>query len=415
MKLQFIRTLGHHLFLGALLPFLSGCTESPTFDVTAGSAKVQVPWLLSSGEPEIKEVQLKDLSSLRQIKGKYARFYMQPYYSGGEIQGQEFNGRFTKKDQTFYPTDVLSAQLSAVYVHFQELYALDQALGVSELQPWPRKVAVVTNPESSEVNGAFYDNDKDFYIFVPYTFSNVPVMANGGVIAHEHFHSHFSKLILNPLRAAKADGMSVVKELTFTDSAEPALSEVGHEVYARSVYQSILLRALNEGFADFWAFLYTQDKDFLLRSLPKQGYRSLKISDRPAYGFFSSSALKLAALDERFLKARRGAHISAEAYALGNDLAKKLIELTVLLAETEKISEKEASLFIAGELIQILPKLKGELLAKAKTQIQTSIYEYLRLLVTTEKSLKKPYLCHSIKETIALDGGLMNCTSTGAQ
>lgn len=409
MKLHFIKTVRLITLFAASALVCISCTQDSSFDSVSGSAKVQIPWLLTEGEPQLKIVELNKLESLRQLKGQYAQFFMQPYYSGNSIQGLTFNGRWSQKEKTFYPGDVLTAQLASMYAHFQALYELDRLMGLEKDQLWPRKIAVVTNPESSEVNGAFYDNDRDFYIFVPYTFAHVPLMVNGGVIAHEHFHSHFSRLVLNPLRSKKADGLSILKEIKKTESSEEALSEDELADYHKAVYQSILVRALNEGFADFWAFLYTQDEDFILRSLPKHAYRSLKISERPSLKFFSSSSLKEISRDPRFFNVRRFSHMNIESYVLGNEFAKKLIELSRVISEQEKISMQEASHRVGQELIQIFPTLLETLQADFSTNHLTSIYEFLKLIVSTERSAQKPYLCRSIQETMAFDGVLLSC------
>ena len=88
--------------------------------------------------------------------------------------------------------------------------------------------------------------------FVPYAEEQLPIPMNGGIIAHEHFHSYFSYGVLKKLGSQKIDPL-----------------------------QDYLLKSLNEGIADMWGWIYTGDPDFISMSLPAVG--GLRKLDVPSF------------------------------------------------------------------------------------------------------------------------------------
>lgn len=332
----------------------------------------------------LQTVQLKGLTSLKEVKGQYAQFYYSPGVQNNTLTGFSPFAFFIKtlKD-IFIPQDVTSLQMSSLYFHLQKLTELSLQLNIikaTEVKPFKIGLETkVSNDSTLQVNNAFYDGRTDAMLFVPFADSQIPISVNAGIIAHEYFHSLFYKKVFAVAKKNKTENTDEPTHQKFSsDTVHGAegwrsqnfkLNHVDHSASLESLffddasytlspaelYNESYLRGLNEGLADFWAWVYTQDADFMKWSLPAYtSERSLKIQNT-AQPKVISSQLLLASVDQAMVLADNPSqHMSFIIYKIGTPYAQYLKQLTEVIASQKKISLKEASLLLAQTVIQYL-------------------------------------------------------------
>ncbi|MFP5519590.1 MAG: hypothetical protein ACLGGX_06780 [Bdellovibrionia bacterium] len=412
------------LALGALA--LVACGESSQNATVSGDVSVQVPWAENTAKPQLKDKTLLGLESLETLNGRYVKFMVHPKEaSSGEINGQDLKAQFEKIGSKFIPKDALSAQLAAVYVHFQKLHQLDASLGIAENLTWPRRVAVVTVNRSGETNNAFYEGDGDLYVFLPYQNSEMPLTVNGGVVAHEHFHAHFFQLItkqlkqhgINPFELIKTESplKNSVKESKQREQ-EALLGNLKLEEYEKWIYQAILLRGLNEGLADYWGYLYSSDEDFLKRSLPRMGSnRSLKMTEGKNLIYASSSLLKLISKSETMRSRYRNLEINTEAYALATQHAKFLKALAEKIAADKQIDLPEAKHQLAKILLEGMSQYAEHLITVHQKKELPTVQSFNAILAAHSEFRNLKESCALLQKALAIENGKAECLQPEAK
>lgn len=260
------------LFLKSVVVMLlanGGCGWTTETQDSESNVRVQIPHY-QAGQAELKTVTLYGIEDLSTVSGRHAIFYYAPKIEGSHIIGVRARAKFIKNpDGVFIPTDSQSAEMASIYYHLQNLSLMDRQLGFEGLNAGPRRVALSTRILNSNEwlqDSAFYDFKSDAFIFVDFSSSALPLTINPGVIAHEYFHSIFSKLVLGPLLAK-----GLTKESPLGDENAPS-----YEVLEKHLMDYVFLKGLNEGLADFWGWVYVQDEDFVAKSLPAHHHRSLR-------------------------------------------------------------------------------------------------------------------------------------------
>ncbi len=266
------------ILLGALLG-ITGCSWEKKEDKLDENSpvKVQVP-VYTEGTYRMEIVELHSLNNLSELKGSAAKVLMDPGTSKGKLQGREPHIRYMRdSNDVIVALDDLSLQLLTVYAHFEKLKQLDDSSGASGVLPYPRTVAVNAKFRSSEgmlENNALYSGQYDALLVVPYTQSALPLMANAGVIGHEHFHALFQKLVVTPLKDKYPDPdhptLHPVDEMGLTTTMDRKRLAKKSKAPPRMTYHAALLRGVNEGFADLWGWIYSGDTSFVGRSLPSE-------------------------------------------------------------------------------------------------------------------------------------------------
>jgi hypothetical protein len=256
----------------ALLSVNSSC-GGPSETKKAGSdIMVQIPVYGRLG-PRLETVKLLGIEDLSSVSGQYARFFYAPKVDS-EITGSRPHARFTKNPAgVFIPHNQISAEMATLYYHIQNLAEFDQRMGIGHLNRGPRDVGILTRIRSKKGgfvhNQAYYDAGSDSILFVEYTLQGLPLTLSPGALAHEHFHSLFYKILLGPVTAQEKFSEK------FLSPEDESQEKTAMEDF---LYRSVLVKALNEGLADYWAWLYTGDEDFVGRSFETDA-RSVKITD----------------------------------------------------------------------------------------------------------------------------------------
>lgn len=207
------------------------------------------------------------------IQGPAAKFYFMPSIDpNGRLQGITPEPKlFRGQNGKVVAGDLKSLELLTLYYHFEQLMKIDQQIGILSLNSWPRKVGlrarVINKNQKLSSNNARYSGLLDAYLFDSFILPDLQLTVNGGVIAHEHFHSIFFKMVLVPL----SDIITPPTPHENTNISDSKLSE------SQTVYLSNLLRAWNEGLADVWGWSYSRDTNFVQRSIGFEKTRDLRL------------------------------------------------------------------------------------------------------------------------------------------
>lgn len=314
---------------------------------------------------------LKGIEDLQTVAGKFIHFFMSPSIVKNKLNGFSPKARFIRNaDGVYVPTDEMSQQLVTIYAHMQRLAELDEELGVGSVNKWPRDIGVAVRVKGGLNNNAFYDGQTDSMLFVPYVNSDLPIAINGGILAHEHFHSLFYKRAISDSiaqihnRADFMDKAYITDDSRFDDEPEVTVTR-GPELSDKDLhlfYHKALLRGLNEGFADFWGWIYTGNPDFIALSLPteKMG-RSLNVQDSKSVNFLPSEKTIKTSLEFFYSSASEGkfeSFVTGYAYTLGTQFSRLMKRFSDIYAETRKIDNLKARKEVGRILVNVLPDIK---------------------------------------------------------
>lgn len=372
-----------------IMLFVSCTSSKPDSALASGNVRVLAPVVnrtaVKAGTYSLQVVELLGLSTLQEVSGQFVKFFFSPRINGKHLEGETPKGHFIKStDGSFVPADELSQSMVAIYLNLQNLAKLDAELGIADLNKWPREVGVgVTIKQGPVSNNAYYDPAADAIFVLPFTGQSLPIAVNGGILAHEHFHSIFSKSVLaesaksgliqsltsNSIHdrqkffamAGVADAQSGMSNTSIDIATDPDLS---------IAYHSALLRGMDEGLADFWGWMYSGDPDFIAMSLPSEKWsRSLNSS-------YQVGDLKLPNVD--YIKMRVQSIISDKpitqtkdylvgyAYNIGTQFSRIMKKFTNISALERGLQDDVSRKLVAGWLVKTLPKVRQGLVAVPK-------------------------------------------------
>ena len=391
MKLYAPRISYLSQLVGVLLTvlLLGACQDSSQESRPSGSVTVKIP-IMSGSSYRLGLVELTTLEDLITLRGGAAQFLFSPTLRDGQLQGISPRIRTLRtKDGVYVGQDFLSIQLLSLYASFEGLMKFDEKLGVKELNVWPRPVAVNTHvvDKSGRVSrdNARYSGKIDAFLFEPYTRDQLPLMVNAGVVGHEHFHSLFYKLVLQPLGGVFIEALSSdphgSNEMAANLGLDGQVAGVTEKPSQTKIYQLMLLRGMNEGLADLWGWIYTGDENFVARSLTTEKARNLSL-DSGVLSEFSEAEAK--SLDS--------------AYSLGSQYAK--IFHAVVQNEVTISGKTSASLRfeLAKAILKALPKLTSAVQALKETEkLNSSI---LVSLISNELSFLNDKSCEFLKARV---------------
>ncbi len=352
---------------------LANCGDKPrSSTVDSMSEMVRLPMPNEQGEYFLQPFQLIGLSSLSQIGGQFVEFFVKPMVKNNKLSGQKPQTRFIKAGSVFVAGDEASLELATIYAHMQNMAAFDKLVGAADVNQWPRSIGVGVRLAGTNTNNAFYDGDIDAMLFIPNSGPNLALAVNAGVLAHEHFHSLFHKLVVTPLNQEGKNptmaSFTTHDKTAFYQRAgifgEGESKEIAADIdNQRSSYHLLMMRGMNEGLADFWGWLYTGDPDFIKTSLPGElGERTLKVQ-------YESERLQLSVrsdLQETVRLFTRNPksysnNVVAYAYTLGTQYSRIFKIYTESYAMSHNLDLQKAKVIIAQSLIKTLPSLKDKI------------------------------------------------------
>jgi hypothetical protein len=401
------------LFGLTLIALALGCGRNSDMKQVSGDVKTRIPWTEEGGSYSLKEILLKGISSLYELSGDFATFYVYPSVQGSKITGTNPKTRFLKAGELYVPEDTMTQQMTTIYAHLQELAAMDVEMGAAGVNTWPRDVGVAvryTMDGAYAVNNAFYDGITDSMLVVPYTDeNNLPIPVNAGILAHEHFHSLYFKLVEKKVfsQHLATHGQNIRQEV-LGDSAAATADSKKIERFSKTVdsesYHEQFSRGINEGLADFWAWVYTGDPDFLASSLPSEKTaRSLSLSSAPSD--FVTAALYKHRLENVFSRSDVGEQClgGRVVYCLGSEYARALKYLGGIVQDGRGLTPRQSRAVVAKAVIAALPLLRDDLLAMKGGDL----FEPVKFFAMVQKNLpdlqdkEKSFLETLVKNTLS--------------
>lgn len=348
-----------------------GCKGRGRDERPADTVRFKIP-VSSPNGVRMESVELVSVEDTVWLGGWAAQIFSNPFEKDGELSGHKMRIQTMRnRDGDYVALDDQSLQLMTLYANQEKLYFLDQKTGVLDLvniqaylrgeaeqKSQPRKIAISANlPDPTgmstyEKNGARYVGKWDAILFSPYVLSSLKLTLNSGVLAHEHFHSIFQKLFLNTVNNKKILASSI------DDNWDPFLADefqsaIGKFLRNRNsktqnntdadrvLYHDILLRGMNEGLADVWGWIVSEDPSFVERSLgAQQAFR--KIDPKNNHMWSKEELIAVIAKQQNSL--------GAIPYQFGSQLARKVLSPVF----ESSIPRSEAKILLAKSLVRAL-------------------------------------------------------------
>ena len=383
---------------------ISGCTPGAQHSQKPQNFDVLLPAAEWGQVATLKPVTLKGLTQLDALEGVYGKFVFAPKVDG-EFKGSPVQTMFVKTDHDVWiPANSLSRDVGTVYSHLQALHDFDKELGVDTLNQWPLKIGISVRMKDSEgdyiLSNSFYDGRADAILIVPYDDGRLPIAQNGGIIAHEHFHSFFFKKVVSPLIQQGRVSKSIIAhvhedpEFVFDHFFEKENSS------AEQVYDYLLIKALNEGLADYWGWVYSGQDEFVAESLPdEKGKRSLKEEKVGDAVPVLLTQTKLIGKIQTMMQQKPQAlqrFVNQMAYQLGTSYSRILVTMTLVTAESRGIAVKAAAKMNAKKIMNLLENIKTEFVEKSEAgTVETSLLvDQMKKLDLNEKenACLQPYI-----------------------
>ncbi len=233
-------------------------------------------WPTASKEFKFQEVHLSTLKSPYELKGSAAEIFFESRITDSGYEGSVARPRLTRSGGgVCVPMDAGSSMALTAYAHFEQLYYFDRQLKVDRQISWPRKVGVeihLSSPEGETHNNAHYFSKADAIAVIPYTQDGLTLSLNPGVLAHEHFHSHFQAQVIAPLNSIIEVLMSVEQLFYSGFGIKPEVDDVNAgNSQTTGGMNKFVIRSWNEGLADFYGAVFSDNRDFFSKSLSKLG------------------------------------------------------------------------------------------------------------------------------------------------
>lgn len=358
---------GLRILLLSLLAFVAACTKTSDAQRASGSVPVLLPQVSADGVKGFGVVVLEGIDDLSEVRGEHAQFYFAPKLRNHQLEGFAPQAQFMRnKDGVYVPADETSQSMAAVYYEFQKLHEFDKKVGVGDWVSWPRKVAISFRMKSRfgrglEYNNAFHDGESDATLIAPYNAGALPLALNPGVLAHEHFHALFNAAVMRPLLEEKVVVRDTPGKMQLHGDVLARLTHiVGLDIEEKSndgsplvetpqpnlIYNSVLIRAMNEGLADAWGWLNTGDYGFVGRSIVSQ-----KINRNLKRGPFTYNSMNL---QRDIFDAPRG-DFTPLFYKYGAEIARGVVSQAWGKYRVEPTTEQR--LDVARAIIASLPRL----------------------------------------------------------
>ncbi len=315
--------------------FLAACSSPFNSDK---STEYQIPWQSENGKYELQNVSIKSLSDPETLSSPLVRLFVTPAEENGSLAGPMAIGRFmTSTKGVRIPLDFVSLQGASIHAHFERVYEFDRAVGVDRYLTWPIQISIETEilSKHEQTNNAYFDGVRNAILILPYkddTREGLPLSLNGGVLSHEHFHSIFDKLVMKRLSSAGLKVDRHISELAALEPVEVSIeSKLGRsEPKVDSVeFNDFLVRAMNEGLADYWAWLQSNDTDFVGRSI--SGLRECRRLDKQFSHLPAASSLKSQVFIDAATRESEKLHVSWMHYQVGAQYARFFRELSIAI------------------------------------------------------------------------------------
>lgn len=404
---QFLKTSVKGL-LFTLLFAATGLISCARQGGAEGAHTYQIPWPTASGEYRLQNITLNSYQQPETLQGSWAKILVDPFLTNGVLDGASPVGRYLKSNGVAVPADYVTLVATTVYAHLERLHDIDVETGAESKIRWPLNIGVQVNvvdrrdPGTFVKNNALYDGGLDALLFVPYTDHGLPIALNAGILAHEHFHRIFQGLVLDQVLTAQKNRIDMksgerrpvgILERRCAWS-EKSAGEILNEAVARvrpsdlrrphgslekidvpvEVYNEFLLRALNEGLADFWGWVYTGDSNYVGRSLPS-GESELRRMDQKVGRLGGIDEIKNRLKDLGSLDGLVSEEVRISlAYRLGTEYALFMRSLALAISDGNE-ADLNSRMIVARALMKALPQVAETIAARITSdEIQPGVF-----------------------------------------
>lgn len=264
------------------LMVLSACSNPIESEEKKCPCYVKIPQLQEDGSYKLEAVQIKTLDSIKKIKSSKIQVTMNPrFLRDGTVEDLQPEAQFMiTKDNVIVPTRTETAEMFSIYKIMEDLYFFDRDLGISSVLKYPLHVSLQTRAsrQRSAENNATYLPYFDHITVWKYVGDLVPLGLNRGVLAHEHFHALFSNIVHPDRYTVKSDAQGLADD---EQEGQYTFIDIFHDsdTDSEAGYNFLILKALDEGLADFWANLFTDLENPYMASFDSDSamsYRSIK-------------------------------------------------------------------------------------------------------------------------------------------
>lgn len=347
--------------------FASSCQEKNRLAQVSGDVQVRIPDS-SSQSGVLKVVTLKNISNLENFSGSYADFFYTPGTEAHGLKGHRPKARFIKnQDGVYIPTDDMTLEMATVYYHIQNLTDINAEISPALLTGKPMQIGVNTITASAEktMNNAFFDGETGAILIVPYNLKSLPISVNAGILAHEFFHSIFYNIVLENF-TSRTNALNADADL--------------------SLYNDTYIRGLNEGLADFWGWVYTNQNDYIKISLPKVDVsRKLELPEAQEGTYETEEIIKSRVAEASIYGEQAGSYLSSYIYRVGTPHARFLKVLAEKITDENKVSLREAQMMVAKSVYQFMLKMNNDILSQ-RTQKSLEANQLFTFFLDSKKS-----------------------------
>ncbi len=344
------------------------------------------------------QVTLKNVSSLLNVNGSYVQFYYAPGSNGNSIYGDAPTASFIRDNSgTYVAKDPLTQQMFALYYHIQSLVDFNKQISDKLVNTEAFKIGLNTQVNAANEasrNNAFFDGQVNALLFVPYSLKNIPISMNSGIIAHEFFHSFFYSILLKNFNSQQDILLNNINQ-----ESDESTQNIQKKLL---FYNQTYIRGINEGLADFWGWIYTQNIDYISSSLPQFGLSRKLELDRDLIGSYVEQKDIEGRVNEALqLSNNPTEYLSSYIYRIGTPHARFLKELTTLIMTDTNVSLKDAQLVVAQKVYKLLQKIEVTVQSMSEqTVIQAdSIFKFFAK--TSDSGLElKPATCDFVLKYI---------------
>ncbi len=335
----------------------------------------------ADGSYDIQDVEFETLASIAPLEGTLASVksgavltlnqdleeiivseHPEDIYSN---PGYGFDVNYKLIDQVIHPKDFNSMAALAIYYNFEKTFkfwedfnglTLEQ-FGYTTIHNNPTveiKDEVISSKTQMKSNASFIIGVRHLNFHKKTSRTSIPIKMNQGIMAHEFFHSLFDVMV----------------------------AEKDSRFYVRDYKGSAVLRAINEGLADFFAILATQNSDFISASLPE-----LKDSRTPPVPWTESN-FTLQCFNYGYCL---GSVLNSALYESGQSIGMEVVARYVLSA---------------------LPKLGDQwraLETSDSSVTEYEVYEFVNLVLNEATDAHRQTLCESMIRWFDSSKGELNC------
>jgi hypothetical protein len=358
------------LFIFLALAFMASCSKSIESDKCP--CKVKIPQLQEDGTYKLEVVDLPTLENPKNISGSRIRVTGNPrFFSDGSIDEVRPVAHYIiNNDGVIIPTTSDTSEMFSIYKIMEDLYLFDKSIGVDQILSYPRTVSLQARggKNKKSINDAFYVPYFDRTVVLKYTGAKVPLSINMGVLSHEHFHSIFNKIV-DPVRKTTNDmgASSLHNQHTkiLPDDSKIVVSKTAG-------YNYLILKALDEGLADYWANLQTGLANPYSVSYSEAEHMEDRVVVARVMRMYEQKQLEII-LDYNKFKEESNSEIhSTEGTVYGNgvmysNFLKSISEK--MLSDKKDLDNKSQQEMIGKWIVESLKKLSVVVSEKGKTEI----------------------------------------------